>query len=85
MYCQRCGTSKPMLLMMNTTRPERENILVRYHCTDCGMWATVIYKPANIQWHVNPESIGRMIDVDPEDKESLYFVDTDWSSKKKEI
>jgi hypothetical protein len=87
MYCNRCGTGKPMLIMMNTTRPERESILTRYNCTECGMWCTVIYEPKDIVWHSTPEPSIDNVRVDQgQDQsntgENLYFVDGQWKKTK---
>lgn len=80
MYCSRCGTNKPMLIMMNTTRPERETILTRYNCTECGMWCTVIYEPKDIVWHGTPEPSVSGVKIDPgsDVSDDLYFVDGQW-------
>lgn len=67
-----------MLIMMNTTRPERDNILTRYNCTECGMWCTVIYEPKSIEWHVSPTpgSSTEKIKIDPDiANEGMYFVE----------
>lgn len=64
-----------MLLTVNSLRPMTvdNSLTVRYICTDCSQWCTVIYDYTQIIW--DDGTGNEKVDLDRSTDEEIYFVD----------